>query len=191
VDWDWEMPVITVAFFSLGGFALAKPLNEVGPAQALSRRMRPLIGFGCILLAVAPTFVWLSQRKLTDADYAISLGNCAAASDAAVSSIGILGIRAEPYEILGYCDIRRGRPNLALASIQKAISLDPNNWNYQYDLAVIRAAAGLDPRAAARKALVLNPLEPLVRDAWQTFRPSNRRQWQGEGEAIANAFTTL
>jgi O-antigen ligase len=190
-DWDWEMPVITLVFFALGGFALAAPLDRAGLVGAPSPRARTLLGLGCLLLAVAPAYVWLSQRKLDDAAYSFSQRDCAAAIRAADSSISILGIRPEPYEILGYCDIRRDMPNLALAAINKAISLDPGNWNYHYDLALMRAAAGLDPRAAAREALSLNPREPLVQDAWRTFRSAGPSQWERDGKAIAGRFTSL
>jgi hypothetical protein len=70
--------------------------------------------------------------------------------------------------VLGYCDIRCDMPNLAIASIQKAISLDPGNWNFRYDLAVMRASAGLDPIPAARTALALDSREPLVQNALDT-----------------------
>jgi hypothetical protein len=191
VDWDWEMPVVTVVFFALGGFALARPSVGTSHARTSARRGRTLVGLGCVLLAAAPGYVWLSQRKLDDAEYAFSQRNCAAASRAAMSSISVLGIRPEPYEILGYCDLRQGTPSLALAAIGKAISLDPNDWNYRYDLALMRAAAGLDPRAAAWTALKMNPLEPLVQDAWRTFRSATPSQWETDGKAIAGRFTTL
>lgn len=192
VDWDWEMPVVTVVVFSLGGAALARRRRRsAARPPTLSPYGRTLLGLGCVLLAVAPTYVWLSQNRLNSARFAFSQRNCAAASHSAESSISILGIRPEPYEILSYCDVRLGKPMLAIAAIDKAVSLDPGNWNFQYGLAVMRAAAGLDPRPAARKALALNPLEPLTRGAWQMFRSGNRQRWEREGLAIASQFTTL
>jgi hypothetical protein len=200
VDWDWEMPVVSVVFFSLGAFALARRRQHSRPDNpAASSRLaggtRPLtravVGAAFLLLAVAPAFVWLSQIKLDDAAYAFSAGDCVGARSSALSSISILGDRAEPYEIVSYCDLRLGMPGAALAAINEAISLDPNNWNYQYDVALMRAAAGLDPRSAARKALSMNPYDPLVQDAWQTFSSSNRGQWITEGRSIASGFTTL
>jgi O-antigen ligase len=199
VDWDWEMPVLTVLFFALGGFVISRPLERRGvgvetqpPARhAAAPYTRTLVGLGCLLLGAAPTYLWLSQRRLDDAALAFSQGNCRAAARSAASSISVLGIRPEPYEILSYCDIRAGRPRLAIAMIDKAISLDPDNWNYVYGLALMRAAAGLDPRAAARQALSLDPREPLVQDAWKTFSTDAPSQWQKDGMAIASRFTSL
>jgi tetratricopeptide (TPR) repeat protein len=191
IDWDWEMPVLTFIFFAVGGFALARPLGESGPQWGLAPRARTLLGLGCALLAVAPAYVWLSQRKLDDARFAFAARNCRVATRSALSSISILGVRAEPYEILGYCDIRQGTPALAIRMIDKAISLDPKNWNYHYDLALAQAAAGLNPRSAAREALSLNPLDPLAQDGWKTFNHGGPAQWEIEGKALADQFTTL
>jgi hypothetical protein len=195
IDWDWEMPVVTVPFFALGGYMLARPpvaRAEVSPGRwSTSPLTRTLVGLGCLLLAVAPAYVWLSQRKLDQASAAFAQGNCSLATREAISSISILGDRPEPYEVISYCDIRRDMPGIAIATIDKAISLDPNNWNFRYDLAVMRASAGLDPMAAMRKAALLDPREPLVQDALQTFRSDGPAQWQHDGKTIADQFTTL
>jgi O-antigen ligase len=209
IDWDWEMPVITIVFFALGGAVIARRVPEpapgshasAGPAAApagapgwvpgAGGRVRVVMGIGLMLLAVAPAYVWLSQRKLNQATYAFSQGNCSTANRAAASSISILGVRSEPYEILGYCDVRQDRPDLAIAAINKAISLDPQNWNYAYDLAVFRAAAGLDPRAAARRALSLDPRETLTQQAWLAFRAETPAQWQVEGRNLVNSLNAL
>ncbi len=73
--------------------------------------------------------------------------------------------------------------------MNKAISLDPQNWNYTYDLALVRAEAGLNPRPAARRALALDPLEPLTRRAWAELRTATPQQWQVRGLALVNQAT--
>jgi len=143
------------------------------------------------LLAVLPAFTWVSQRQGDAAAYAFSQGDCGAARRSALSSISILGTRAEPYEIVAYCDVRLGMSQAALKPVQMAVKLDPGNWNYRYDLALVRAAAGLDPRKAATQALTLDPREPLVQAEWKLFRSGNRRRWRSEAENIASSFTTL
>jgi O-antigen ligase len=198
IDWDWEMPVLSLPFFALGGFVLSREAPEVlaevpaaQPGPGLRPYARTVLGIGCVLLAVAPAYVWLSQRKLDQATAAFARGDCRSATAAATSSISILGNRPEPYEILGYCDIRRGMPDLAMAAIQKAITLDPGNWNYRYDLAVVRASAGLSPVQAIRQAVVLDPREPLVEQAAHDFTPAERSRWQSSGWDIADSFTSL
>jgi hypothetical protein len=195
VDWDWEMPVVTVSFFSLGGFVLARRALPDGAPRSSPWTTRLLaraaIASGFALLAVLPAFTWLSQEKLDAAAYAFSQGDCGPTRQAALSSISFLGNRAEPYEFLAYCDVQLGKPRAALVAVAKAISLDPGNWNYRYDLGMARGAAGLDPRAAVRQALAMNPLEPLVQQEWTYFKSGNPATWKREGNAIANSFNTL
>jgi hypothetical protein len=204
VDWDWEMPVVVLPFFVLGGVVLAR--SEGAPilgdktyidgqiAQG-TRPPRPqvrlLMALGCLGLAVAPAYVWLSQRQLDRASAAFAAGRCRPARSDALDSISILGVRPEPYEIVAYCDMRADMPQAALASVRRAISLDPGNWNYRYDLAVIRAAAGLDPRAAAYRAYVDDPLEPLTAQTWRSLSRGGPAHWQAEGRMLVDEDAQL
>jgi hypothetical protein len=196
IDWDWEMPVVSVIFFALAGAVTARHLiaaTESSKVRALlpSAQGRVVLGLGCVLLAVAPTYVWLAERKLNQATAAYNAGNCRVATSAALSSISIVGTQAPPYEIVSYCDVRRDMPNMALANIGKAVSLDPRNYNYAVDLAVIRAAAGLDPMAAARRALALNPRDPVAQQVWQSLRADTPQEWQSDGKQFVSEFTSL
>jgi O-antigen ligase len=246
VDWDWEMPVVTVIFFSLGGFVVGRRLRPASPQSAepesdgaeevaerqrirtrvsatrqvrrglkaptFLRRIRPRSGhrpeppgakptigvawrvalaLPFLALALLPAFTWVSQQKLDTAFYAFAQGDCAAAQSAALSSISVLGNRADPYEILGYCDVRMGRARAGVTAMQTAVSLDPDDWNYRYDLAVMQAAAGLDPLQAARQALAMNPHEPLIQEEWRLFRTGSPRQWVQDAQNIVYSFNVL
>jgi hypothetical protein len=201
VDWDWEMPVVTFVVFALGGMVLARaprPARASGEdaerlrlRPAVSPVLRTAVSIGALLLAVLPAYVWLSQRDLNRATDAFSAGNCRTATDAALASTSYLGMRPEPYEVIAYCDVQRDLPGLAINAISKAASLDPNNWNYAYGLGVMRAAAGYDPRPALRRALVLNPQEPLIQQAWQTLSKDSPERWQTDGASIADSLTSL
>jgi hypothetical protein len=197
VDWDWQMPVVTVVVFSVGAFALARSVPETAEARAVEDRRAPssftrtLLGIGCVLLAVAPTYMWLSQRHLNVASNSYNSGDCRSATRAAASSISIVGSRPEPYQILSYCDVDADKPQLAIATMAKAVSLDPNNWIYRYGLAIMKAAAGQDPRGAAREALSLNPRETLVQAEFKTLNEAKPSQWSKDGYTLAQAMTTL
>ncbi len=129
---------------------------------ARAARFASRVAIPLVLLAALPYEVLSSQAWLDRANGAFAGGDCATASDDARSSISALGSRPEPYELLGYCAIRDGRPRQAIDEMQQAIERDPDNWSFHYGLALARAAAGLDPRPEALKARRLNPLEPLA-----------------------------
>src|SRR2546423_7444485 len=83
----------------------------------------------------------------------------------------------EPYQIMGYCDLREGQPTEATAAFKKAIEQEPRSWEYRYGLALARADAGLDPNPALQAARARDPREPLVKDAIKAFRKAPRERW--------------
>ena len=183
LDWDWEMPVLTLWVFAIGGATLATP---VGPGQrgrpatarTQGRLLRVVVAVGLLVLAVTPARVALSQRHLNESVSAFARGDCPSTVNQALASIDAIAVRPEPYELLGYCDVRLGAPALGVRAMNSAVTRDPGNWQYRYGLALVRAAAGLDPRPAARRALQLNPREPLAQEAVRAFDTSNRRLWR-------------
>ncbi|MGH2912513.1 MAG: O-antigen ligase family protein, partial [Solirubrobacteraceae bacterium] len=120
IDWDWQMPVTTIAFFAAAGLALA-PRKGSGPGWIPGHGTR--LALGALLLATValPVVIAGSQRQLGTAEKALYASNCPKASVAALSSIGWLDIRPEPYEVVGFCDLRRGLPRLGIAAMRQAV----------------------------------------------------------------------
>jgi O-antigen ligase len=188
VDWHWEMPVVTLWLFAAGGAAIAARAERPSRFAAPAMPVRLAVAIPLVLLAALPYEILSSQAWLDRADDAFRSGDCAAASDDARSSISALGSRPEPYELLGYCAIRDGRPRQAISDMQEAIDRDPDNWNFRYGLALARAAAGLDPRPELRQARDMNPLEPLVQDAEKRFGTDRPRVWKHRARQVAAAL---
>ena len=177
VDWTWEMPVITLWLFATGGLALAAPVSSE-PGRALPPLGRIVIALGCLALAAVPVQVLLSEGPLRESARAFSRGDCSTAIDDALRSIAVLGVRPEPFIVMGYCDVRIGRTDLALRALHSAVLKDPRNWEGHYALALARAAAGLDPRPRLRLAQGLNPLQPLIFNALRKFDTGGPEQWR-------------
>jgi hypothetical protein len=162
VDWDWEMPVLFAWFFGASGAVLAAPAGATRALRAPRRLTRLLAGLACLLVALAPLTVATAQRRLDTSVTAFARGDCATATDSALDSLDALPVEAEAFEVIGWCDARAGRDGLAVDAMRAARRRDPGNWQYAYGLAVTQALAGEDPRAAARLALRMNPLEQLA-----------------------------
>jgi O-Antigen ligase len=176
VDWDWQMPAITVWLFALGGLAVARPMV---PRQATmasgARRLPRLVGAICVgVLAITPVAIALSQTHLEKALRAFDANECPASINASLESIDALGVRPEPYELIGYCDARYGQYKLGEEAMESAISRDPENWELHYGLGLVQASSGKDPMAALREAKRLNPLEPITRHAVAVFEQAKR-----------------
>ena len=185
VDWDWEMPVVMIWLFALAGAALAAPSRRRFPSHPLSVPVRVLAAAGIALLVLVPAHVAASQKKIEDSFDAYGQGDCRQAIDLARSASDTLGTRPEPHEVVGYCYLLQRRGPQAVEEMQKAVSRDPDNWEYRYDLALALGASGIDPRPAAQAALRLNPLEEITRRAVRRFDTANPHTWRRVGRTLA------
>ncbi len=178
IDWDWEMPAVSIGVFAAGGLALASRREGSRP-RAPVRSARVLVGLGVALMAVVPAGTWLAQRSLSEARVDFDRGLCPEAIRSSLDAISFLDASPEPYELIGYCDARLGGDDLAMRMMSNAVRRDPENWRYSYGLAIVRGVAGLDPRAAADRALRLNPGSERARRLAQTVaRTTNPREWE-------------
>ena len=178
IDWDWELPAVTLWVFALGGAALAARLGERRLAFAPRAPARVGLAALFVLLAAMPVLMALSQSRLDSSVAALKRGDCSQAIDSALDSLSVVSVRAEPWEVIGYCDARLGRGSLAVRALEEAVERDPENWEVHYGLALVRAAAGLDPRRSARRALELNPNEELIQAAIAGFRGEDPAGWR-------------
>ena len=188
VDWDWEMPAVTLWLFALGGAALAAPAGKPRIKRAPPLALRIGMGGALILIGVGPALVTISQGKLDDAVQTfLRRGDCPRVIEEAQSASSVLPLRPEPYRLEGYCQARLGRTRQAVHSMQEAVDRDPGNWQYRYSLAVAQAAAGADPHRAASEALRLDPLEPATRDLARRFSSTNPRVLGNQAAALLRA----
>ncbi|HYF28401.1 MAG TPA: O-antigen ligase family protein [Baekduia sp.] len=160
IDWDWELPAVTAWVMAAGGLCLAAA-PEGGPRR-LGTTARVLAGLGCLVVALLPLRLQGSHSALQDSRDAFARGDCRTAVDRALDAVEGLGARAEPHVVIGVCDVRLGVPRAGVRALERAVARDPHNWEMHYDLALVRAAAGLDPRGSLQRAARLNPREPLV-----------------------------
>ena len=166
IDWDWEMPAVTLWLFAAGGLALAAPAGRHAPLRA-TPAIRIVVAIVCLLIAIVPARMFLSERPLRESARAFAEGDCATAVDRALDSSEMLDVRPEPFILLGYCNVRLGRSGLAVRAMRNAVRRDPGNWEGHYGLALAQAVAGDDPRPSLRAAGRLNPEEPLVVRTWR------------------------
>ena len=179
IDWDWEMPAVTLWIFALGGATLAAPAWGQRVEAELHPVLRAAVVGVLILLGLAPAAITVSQGRFDAAVQAyLEHGNCARAIEEARRSSSALSLRPGPYRLEGYCEARRGRTREAVESMRKALDRDPHNWQYLYSLAVAQAAAGIDPRPTAREALRLDPEAAATRNLVERFRSGNPRVWR-------------
>jgi hypothetical protein len=174
VDWDWQMPAVTLWLFIAAGAGLASTQTLTGTHRAEPRYRTPM-AVAWLVLAIAPLLIGVSYARVRVSGAELAAGNCVKARQSAFSSISLLAARPQAYEILSYCDLQLGFPVEGLQAAQKAVHYEHDNWNYRYGLAIALAENGVDPRSTAAQALKLNPQETIIQDevaAFSTERPS-------------------
>lgn len=186
-DWDWEVPGVTAWLFAAGGLALARPASATPDGDRGSGPrwpVRTVVALACAGLAILPAQVALSQRHLDRSAAAFRAGDCAEAIAAARSTTAALGSRPEPRQIAAVCEIRAGNGAAAVRQIVSARRRDPRNWALHYTEALIRATAGLDPRAAIRQARRLNPGDPFTIEADEALSTDRPSAWRRRGPRL-------
>jgi hypothetical protein len=184
IDWDWEMPALTLPIVALMGAACARDLPRVAGRYARSRTLRVLAGLALLLLMITPWRVMASQGHLEEALEAFQRGDCATTIDSSLSSIEALDSRPAGFELLGYCDARAGRTELGIRMLQAAVRRDPRSWEVHYGLGLVRGVAGLDPRPPLRRARRLNPLDPRIAEALERLDSDRPRVWRREAQRL-------
>jgi hypothetical protein len=176
LDWDWEMPVLGVPLVGLCALAAARERSESGATAGGLGRIVPTLFL--LVLAITPASIALSQDRLNAGVRAFLAGDCDRAIDYSLDAAAALPVRPEPFQLMGFCDARLGRHALAATVMRNAIRLDPDNWEFRYSLAIVRAAAGRDPRPELRAALELDPRSGLIQSQLRRLGGDDPRVWQ-------------
>jgi O-antigen ligase len=177
VDWDWQMPAVTLSIFMLAGLALARPSDGKVGLSGLPAG-RTLVALGWLVLAVAPLLVGTSYVRLQRSGEEMESGRCASAREEAISSLSLSAKRPGAYTIIGICDLAQGYAQAAVPAMSEAVKLEPESWEEWYWLAVARAAAGVDPHGAIARAIELDPREYGLRHAARVLRSNDPRAWE-------------
>jgi O-antigen ligase len=154
IDWDWEIPAVTLSAL-LCGIALLAYGRQEEEQRAFAPFVRPAaIAAAAALGALA--FVGLvgnlalasSRHAAGHKDWSKSAAQARRASDWAPWS-------SDAADLLGQAQLQQGQTAAAAASFRRAIAKDPRNWQLWLDL--YSATSGQEARQAFRRTYQLNP----------------------------------
>jgi hypothetical protein len=156
LDWDWELPVVTLCTILLGvvllGHGRAVDAVPLGP---LARGA--LVGAAAFVVVVGVD-VRLAADATGRAHAALDRGDAGAARRAAREARRLMPWAAEPLQLRGEADVAAGRLEAGRADLRRATREDPDAWGAW--LALAFATEGLERREALARARALNPLAP-------------------------------
>jgi O-antigen ligase len=153
VDWDWEMPAVTIAALACAAALLA---------AADRRDLPPLVSPGlrisgaavALALAVVAFVGVVGSSALAASDRALAKGRYDEAASQARKAARWWRWSPDPWRALGDVQAARGDEAGARASYRKAISKDRRDWKLWYDLYTY--SNGAEARRALEEATRLN-----------------------------------
>jgi hypothetical protein len=159
VDWDWEIPAVTLAAVLCAAAMLVAARNGHVERSPFRRARVAAVAIAIGLGACA--FVGLlGNIKLAKANDAADAGNWRTAERQARSARSWAPWSAEPWQLLAEAQLAEGRDAAAPGTFRKAVAKDPNDWTLWFGLA--QATDGREQRRALAHARRLNPLSPEI-----------------------------
>ena len=158
VDWDWEMPVVTLAgLISGAAVTIAARRPDERPATTPLRA-------GALALALTVSTAMLvavvGNNPLAAGASAARAHKWRDSEAHARKAMRWMPWSSDPWQMVGEAQLAQRRPAQARASFRKAIGKDPHDWELWVDLAL--ASPQPARRRAALVALDLNPLSPEI-----------------------------
>ena len=121
-----------------------------------------------------PVALWRSQTRLEDPTPRSAAGDCPEAIDAALDSVEAVGARAEPWELIAYCNYKLGQRDLAVGAAEAAVRRDPTTGSTTTRWRSCAARWAEDPRAEVAEARRLNPFQVQPKLAAAAFKTRRR-----------------
>lgn len=160
VDWDWEMPAVTLTGLFSAVVLLAAGRRDRGP-----RSLGPAVSVAGVAL-VAGLFAFalvalLGNSAVSASSKSADAGRYARAEAQARDGMSFLPWSAEPWRRLGEAQALSGNLAAARVSFRHAVQKDPRDWTLWYELAL--ASRGPERQRALATASALNPADPRLR----------------------------
>jgi O-Antigen ligase len=155
IDWDWQLPALTLATFALGT-TLVIAAREPTAAHRVTNGFRAAVVPVTLALVAFVFAAQLGNNALAAADRAATRDDDRAALADSRTARMWLRWAARPWQQIGEAQLAAGNVGAARASFREAISRDDSDWSFWLDLAL--TTSGRDRRRALAQAARLNPL---------------------------------
>jgi hypothetical protein len=159
VDWDWELPAVTLAGLMCGA-AILLAARRSAAREPLSTPVRWVLGGGAVAAAAFATIALLGNTALSRSATAREHGDGTAAAHDARRARLLMPWSPAPWAALGQAQLASGLLPEARRSLRKSISMDPGDWALWYDLAI--ATTGKERTRSLEHVAALFPQSALT-----------------------------
>ena len=160
VDWDWELPAITLVALLCGVALLAAGQGRLAPVSVLGARGRAAGLAAMVALALFSLVGLFGNHALAESERALDSGDPRRAEEATRSATRWAPWSAEAYHARARAAAGLGRGEQALEDLRTAVRMNPYDWQIWFDLGTV--TSGQERRRAFNEAAALNPLAPEI-----------------------------
>ena len=158
VDWDWEVPAVTVPAIFCAAVLLARSRPDEPPWVTGGRRAATLALLAP--LAAVALVAHVGNRAAAASIAAIESEDPARGLAEAKRAAAWAPWSEEPWQLRGEAELGLGDEAAARRSLAEALERNPDSWSVWFDLAV--ASRGPEREQALDRASALNPRSPEV-----------------------------
>jgi O-antigen ligase len=155
LDWDWELPAVTLAALGCAVSVLASARGRTSP---LDPRVRVAAVVAAVLVAAVALLGYLGARAIATSASAFDDGAYVRAREAGEDAVRLAPWSGNALLALGEAQLALGDDESARRSFREATSHEPNDWYAWYELAL--ASDGPERAGAIARGTSLNPLSP-------------------------------
>ncbi|MEA2193576.1 MAG: hypothetical protein QOG42_10 [Solirubrobacteraceae bacterium] len=160
VDWDWELPAITLVALLCGVALLVAGLGRSAGVPVLTARGRAAGLAATLALALFSLIGLFGNHALAESGRALDAGNPRGAAEAARSATRWAPWSAEAHHAWARADAGLRRAEPAREQLRTAVRMNPYDWRIWFDLGTV--TSGRERRRAFAEAASLNPLQPEI-----------------------------
>jgi O-Antigen ligase len=157
VDWDWQMPAVTLLALFAGAAVVAAARGRE-PRFAVGVPLRVALGLTAGLAALVAFVGLVGNIALATAEAGVPTGTGRKAVSQADKAHRWAPWSAVALRVLGETKVVAGEERAGLRALRESAAKDPGDWQTWYDIALV--ATGGERRAAIAHARKLNPYGP-------------------------------
>jgi hypothetical protein len=154
LDWDWELPAVTLAGLLCGVCLLVASRRGRRPA-APRLAVRAAVAAALVAPAGFAYVALIGNRALDSASAAADQGQWAKVAHEARRAVDWTPWSSSGWQLLSRAQRVAGDRTAGRASLRKAVANDPHDWTLWFELATL--TSGSERRHALARAAQLNP----------------------------------
>jgi hypothetical protein len=159
IDWDWEMPAVTLAALACGVALLLAARGEAAARLAGGWRVAGVVSAAALAVLALGGFV--GNRAEASASDALDAARLHSAAGEARQARRWEPWSSEPWRLLGESQLQAGEVADARTSFRRGLEKDDASWELWLDYALV--TRGAERRAALAQVERLNPLSSELR----------------------------